>query len=467
MGVDYLFPIAHVVHRFFNHHTEQLLEQVITESFHISSLRRAMMSGKRRRHYLTPTEVTKKFKLAADMPDSLTFFNDSSSNTSSIRTESLKVESAPLHFHLERRCSVSVDKAASLISETESLASRLEDLTYLLGGVSVESFLVEFSSALSGKPLARIESVCGLNIAHLGALSLRDLLATVFELKHKLVKEHTKKTEVAIVAYFRSLGLLEHCYVFHSLVSRWYCPFALHLPSISMRLGGSSPVTVTITSHDEFLEDSESPTEKRDLLVSINIVVDMNFSRTSLFVYLSHECDPIVDIHHSLEQRILLASSEPEFHNLRYTMHQKVDNGFVWFNKDDGQVEHTCSFNFPACMLELASLLPNYIEAISGMPHVGFFQEIARLRDDALWWSCPEQLVITPQNSTEILPAWFPITKSFSLIPEGWHLETGYRLNYSISKKNSKRPSRCCCLHERDDDDIHRCFFIGPELLGE
>ena len=93
----------------------------------------------------------------------------------------------PMHLYVsvsfgECRCSVSVEKAASLISETKSLASRLGDLTYFFERLPVEPFSVVFFSAFSGKQTARIESIRGLSIAELNALSLGDLLATVFEL---------------------------------------------------------------------------------------------------------------------------------------------------------------------------------------------------------------------------------------------------------------------------------------------
>ena len=116
-------------------------------------------------------------------------------------------------------------------------------------------------------------------------------------------------------------------------------------------------------------------------------------------------------------------------------------------------------------MFELAALLPSYVEAIGGMPHVGLFQEIARLRDDALFWSCPERLVVTLQDSTEIVPLASPIMKNFRASPEGWRSETGCCLNDSIGKNNSMELCCCCCLH--DVEDIRTWFFTGPQTFDE
>ena len=411
------------------------------------------MSAKRSRRSPSPMELlTKTWKLSADTQDVSTLLAESPPDASTLRAESPKIESTSLNHYLERQCSVPVEKAISLISATDRLTSRL--------GLPVEPFAVAFSSAFSGKQTARIESIRSLNIAELNALSLKDLLATVFELKHNLVKERAKTIETDVVAYLRGFGLLEHWYVFQSWVLRWYCPRATHLPSILLMLGTSSPVAVAVTSHERSGFDSETSTAMHDLQVSINIVVDMNFRRTSLFVYIFDEFDQLLHINNCLEHRILLASSEPDVHKLRYTMHRKDDNGFVCFKNDNDEVEHSCSFKLPPCMFELAALVPNYVEAISGMPHVGLFHEIASLRADALWWSCPEQLVVTLQDSTDIMPLGSPITKHFRASPEGWRLENGCCLNYSVSKKNSMET--CCCL--RDVDDIRTLILPPPSL---
>ena len=197
------------------------------------------MSGKRNRRSSSLSDLVKKFKFTEDIPDASSLLAESPPTASTLRARSPSIELASENQHLECRCSVSVERAASLISATKSLASRLEDLTYSFERLPVEPFSVAFFSAFSGKQTARIESIRDLSIAELNALSLGDLLATVFKLKHNLVMERAKIMEADVVAYLQGLGLLEHMHVFQSWVSRWYCPRTSHMPSVLLVLGGS------------------------------------------------------------------------------------------------------------------------------------------------------------------------------------------------------------------------------------
>ena len=422
------------------------------------------MSGKRNRRSSSLSDLIKKFKFTEDIPDASPLLAESPPTASTLRARSPSIELASENQHLECRCSVSVERAASLISATKSLASRLEDLTYSLERLPVEPFSVAFFSAFSGKQTARIESIRDLSIAELNALSLGDLLATVFKLKHNLVMERAKIMEADVVAYLQGLGLLEHMHVFQSWVSRWYCPRTSHLPSVLLVLGGSPPVPVVVSNHDESGFDTAPSTTTHYFQISINIVVDMKFKRTSLFVHLFDEFDELLPLSNFLDQCILLASSEADVHKLRYTMHRKDENGHVCFRNHNDQVDHPCSFKLPTCMFELAAMLPRYVEAISGMPHVGLFEEIARLRDEALFWSCPERLVVTLQDSTEIVALASPVMQNFRTIPEGSSPKTGCCLSYFIGKNNTTDPY-CCCLH--DAEDIRTWFFTGPQTFGE
>ena len=336
------------------------------------------------------------------------------------------------------------ERDAFSIGVPASPASKLEDLTSILLGLPVERFIIEFFSAASGGKRTLIESSSDLSMDQIYELKLRDLLRSVFSLKHNFVEERVSSSETHLLAYFRKRGLLAHSCLFQAWSARCYCPCCLNLPSILCMLGPSSSVSVAIVTH------GGSDVVRR--LLGICIVVDKDFNHTSLYVHLYDDSSNIVSISNSPDKCILLASSDPELQKQCFTMYQYTEDGPVYFQRDNDKVLHSCSFTFPTCLLEIATLIPSYVEATNSLPHHQFFNGITNLRDEALWWSCPEQFVLTLQGSTQLVPLDFQLVNSFHKTSEGFRLPAGFRLQYAIIKDSTIKP-------------ISGCIYDGAEGL--